>query len=274
MPPNADENLQGLRGMRWFDADGGRTAAPDCSAAAVLKQAPEAAVYRVTFRGEPAALKLREHRTLRKIWHATRHRAVLDHERRMIGRAREADLPAPRLLGWGERRLAGLVVQQSLLTAFHDGRVEMVHRVGRAADSGDAADLAANLEAMVRFCARLRAAALSDSDFSIKHLLVDPSPGSAIDPLWIDLEAVAPAEPDDAEATARTLGSALWSWWVATRESEPSLRQALDRFRQILPQPPGGWDALTPRIEQVMQHKWRKVIRTGGAQGRPPSLHG
>ena len=263
-----------VRAARWFDAAGKRAAAPDCTAAAVLKEAPEAGVYRVTFLGQPAALKVRDHRTIRKVLRATRHRAVLDHERRMIDRARDAGLPAPQVLGWGERRLWGLVIQQSLLTAFHDGRVEMVHRVQRAAAEGDAADLAGNLNAMVRFCAQLRAAGLSDADFSIKHLLLDPSPRSAIEPLWIDLEAVTEAAADDSEATARTTGAALWSWWVATAGDQASLRDALSQFRAALPQPPGGWDALLPLVNQTIQQKWRKVTRTGRFQAEPPTLHG
>lgn len=261
-----------LSRLTWYDSGDAPMAEPELAVVHVLREHEAGGVCVVNLNGQPALSKVRWFRSLRKRWLAARGRSVLDNERRMVAVAREAGFRTPGVLAWGEQRRCGLVREHVLVTEYLSDHQDMLSRVQDAARRGNRDAVGVELEAMADFCRRMREAGLADIDFGAKHLLYPHGAAADGEPAWIDLEGACTAPPEALEPTARTVGAALSSWWVAVLGDESALRDALATLRRRLPAPRGGWSAAMPIINSVIQHKGPKFIRSGRATIMPPIL--
>ncbi len=193
--------------------------------------------YRVTCNDEPALLKVQQV--------TDRKRRYLEREAQALAATRRADLPVPCVLATGKRGRA----ESALVLQWFDGRRPL----------RDAAPDERGRAVLTDMLGRVRLAGFADKDFGAHNLLVD----DALDVVWVDLERAYEASPDDADATMRTCGAALASWWIATKGNPSELAACFADLQHRAPEPQDGWQVILEPINQYMHKKVAALIERG-----------
>ena len=236
--------------ISFRDASGAPVAVGRITVERVLKSEPgqPRQVYLVRLDQSQALLKVQRSGLLND-------RGYLPREARMLNLAAQRGLSVPKVLGGGVERLFAMVRARALLLEWIDS-VRPLHA---------AAPNPSGRQVLVETYRQVRRAGLADKDFGAHNLLVDDDLAA----MWVDLERAYEAEPGDADATMRTCGSALASWWIATQGDQGELQACFDDLRRHEPQPRGGWRSILDATNAYMQKKVAALIERGWID-RPP----
>jgi len=210
--------------------------------------------YRITFEGEPALLKLQRFDTIKSILRATRGESYLDREAAVTQAAQEAGLPVNRLRGRAWRRRLGFMVEQGLIWTWIDDATPIY--------------TSRHAEIVAELFGRMRLAGFADKDFGAHNLLLDAE-GRIY---WTDLERAYRASVDDADATARSAGSLLASWWEASGGDTEAARVLWRAIQSAAPMPAGGWHATVAQVNQSMMKKCEQLMARNRLKAMPPEV--
>lgn len=265
-------NTHDMHGYTWIGRDGNSMQAPSqivCGEALKHIDAADRQVYRVTVDGHETAMKVRRWRGLKRMWRATKNSPVA-HEWEMLLATEKAGLVTPKPLALGERRCFGLVKEEALLMEYFEGCTRLRDIALNAAESNDAATLDTVEQAMIDRLGAIRHAGFADDDFGAHNLITPVSDDTLSQPpMWIDLETAFAAEPDDPDATIRSVRITFTGWWTATGGDQKRLQGLFERTVAMLPEPSGGWSRSIDALNASMLRRVQKAIRLDRID-RPP----